>query len=83
MGILNQGLILMVTGMGAVFAFLVVLFYVVKAFEAIAPKICQPVLGRQAIVDGPHAGDRLVDGGDGGIAQEVRQHRVRPRGSEA
>ena len=40
MGILNQGLILMATGMGAVFAFLVVLFYVVKAFEAIAPKIC-------------------------------------------
>jgi sodium pump decarboxylase gamma subunit len=40
MGILNQGLILMVTGMGAVFAFLIVLFYVVKAFEAIAPNIC-------------------------------------------
>jgi len=40
MGILNQGLILMATGMGAVFGFLVVLVYVVKAFEAIAPKIC-------------------------------------------
>ena len=40
MGILNQGLILMATGMGAVFVFLVILVYVVKAFEAIAPKIC-------------------------------------------
>ena len=40
MGILNQGLILMATGMGSVFVFLVVLVYVVKAFEAIAPKIC-------------------------------------------
>ncbi len=39
MGILNQGLILMATGMGAVFVFLVILVYVVKAFEAIAPKI--------------------------------------------
>lgn len=40
MGILNQGFILMVTGMGAVYVFLILLVYVVKAFEAIAPKIC-------------------------------------------
>ena len=40
MGILNQGLILMATGMGSVYVFLVVLVYVVKAFEAVAPKIC-------------------------------------------
>ena len=40
MGILNQGLILMVTGMSAVFVFLVLLVYVVKGFEIIAPKIC-------------------------------------------
>ena len=40
MGILSQGLILMATGMGAVFVFLVILVFVLKAFEAIAPKIC-------------------------------------------
>ena len=40
MGILNQGLILMATGMGAVFVFLIILVFVVKAFETIAPKIC-------------------------------------------
>ncbi len=40
MGILNQGLILMATGMGAVFIFLVILVFVIKAFEGIAPKIC-------------------------------------------
>lgn len=39
MGILNQGLILMVTGMSAVYVFLILLVYVVKAFESIAPKI--------------------------------------------
>ena len=39
MGILNQGLILMATGMSAVFIFLILLVYVVKGFEAVAPKI--------------------------------------------
>ncbi len=40
MGILNQGLILMATGLGAVFVFLIILVFVIKAFEGIAPKIC-------------------------------------------
>jgi len=40
MGIINQGLILMATGLGAVFTFLIILFFVIKAFETIAPKIC-------------------------------------------
>ena len=40
MGILNQGLILMATGLSAVFVFLVILVFVVKGFEVIAPKIC-------------------------------------------
>lgn len=40
MGILNQGLILMATGMGAVYIFLIILVFVIKAFEGIAPKIC-------------------------------------------
>lgn len=37
--LLDQGLILMATGFGAVFAFLVILVFVVKGFEYIAPKI--------------------------------------------
>ncbi|MGI5868844.1 MAG: OadG family transporter subunit [Kiritimatiellia bacterium] len=40
MAIINQGFILMVTGMIAVFIFLALLVYVVTAFESIAPKIC-------------------------------------------
>jgi len=40
MGILNQGLILMATGLGAVFVFLIILVFVIKGFEVIAPKIC-------------------------------------------
>ena len=39
MGALNQGLILMVTGMTAVFIFLILLVFIVKGFEFIAPKI--------------------------------------------
>lgn len=39
MGIFNQGLILMVTGMVSVFIFLTILIFVVKTFEWIAPKI--------------------------------------------
>ena len=39
MGSLNQGLILMATGMLSVFSFLVILVFIVRAFEFIAPKI--------------------------------------------
>ena len=39
MGSLNQGLILMATGMISVFLFLVLLVYIVKGFQFIAPKI--------------------------------------------
>lgn len=39
MGALNQGLILMVTGMVAVYIFLILLVFIVKGFESIAPKL--------------------------------------------
>lgn len=39
MGIIEQGLILMATGMLAVFVFLLVLLYVMKGVAAFAPKL--------------------------------------------
>lgn len=39
MGILNQGLILMATGIGAVFLFLIILVLVLKGFEYISPRL--------------------------------------------
>lgn len=39
-GLLKQGLILMATGLSAVFIFLIILVFVIKGFEFIAPKIC-------------------------------------------
>ncbi len=39
MDTLNQGLILMATGFGAVFFFLVILVFVIKSFEVLAPKL--------------------------------------------
>jgi len=39
MGILNQGLILMATGLSAVFVFLLILVFIVKGFEFISPRL--------------------------------------------